>query len=56
MEPQIERIVGRDDISVSVGQRMTAKSVDHLTTSAFAIVDLKYIVYHEENINFFKFS
>lgn len=35
--------MGRDDVSVSIGQCVAAKSVDHLTTGVLPIVDLKRI-------------
>lgn len=33
----------RDDVSVSIGQRIAAESVDHLITGVLPIVDLKCV-------------
>lgn len=37
--------MGRDDISVSIRQRVTAKSINHLATSIPAVVNLKMCTY-----------
>lgn len=43
VKPQVEGIMGRNDVSVSIRQRIATESVDHLTAGVLSIVDLKRV-------------